>query len=170
MPGHSKSLPQLLDTIKQCLTCTICRGVMLHPVSLKCSHAYCLSCIRLWSVRSSQCPLCRQPFSLDEVSPCGPLEAIVDTFYDTANGEAEQLDEQTLASRRYQCEAHSAMYRRHFEFHLAHCRHPACIFNWHPLNLPSSSLHWRSSSMCSQRSDQSQREDDAAKMADQDLR
>ncbi|KAJ7264469.1 hypothetical protein B0H12DRAFT_1230667 [Mycena haematopus] len=39
--------------------CGICCGVKEHPVSYKCGHSYCFSCIRLWLEKSWYCPDCK---------------------------------------------------------------------------------------------------------------
>ncbi|XP_025715547.1 E3 ubiquitin-protein ligase TRIM65 isoform X2 [Callorhinus ursinus] len=45
------------------LTCSICLGLYLEPVTLLCGHNFCGACIRDWGDRCDKaCPECRKPF------------------------------------------------------------------------------------------------------------
>ena len=57
-----------LDNVSKFLYCSICDEIFQDPVRLKsCGHTYCLSCILQWSKHNLNCPLCREPFSENDI-------------------------------------------------------------------------------------------------------
>ncbi|XP_038676819.1 RING finger protein 151 [Scyliorhinus canicula] len=40
--------------------CTICHGVLKHPMELGCQHVFCKSCITKWLTEKQECPYCRK--------------------------------------------------------------------------------------------------------------
>eukprot|EP00698_Gefionella_okellyi_P013270 TRINITY_DN3621_c0_g4_i2.p1 TRINITY_DN3621_c0_g4~~TRINITY_DN3621_c0_g4_i2.p1 ORF type:complete len:573 (-),score=155.18 TRINITY_DN3621_c0_g4_i2:41-1759(-) len=48
---------KLLQAIRDAMTCPVCRGRLMEPVTLSCTHDICESC---FTVSQRQCPVCRQ--------------------------------------------------------------------------------------------------------------
>ncbi|XP_052585331.1 E3 ubiquitin-protein ligase TRIM38 [Peromyscus californicus insignis] len=76
-----------ISTIKmiQISSCSICKELMSHPVSINCGHSYCKSCIqrdcnKVNSETGPGCPLCGSPFSLENLRPNKDLENIIDVI------------------------------------------------------------------------------------------
>ena len=47
------------------MACPICLENFRNPINLKCSHTFCLSCIKKWTQNSNcenshKCPICRK--------------------------------------------------------------------------------------------------------------
>lgn len=47
------------SSLRQDLTCPVCRGIFQDPVLLPCSHSFCRECERRSRQRSNKCPVCR---------------------------------------------------------------------------------------------------------------
>ncbi|KAJ7271701.1 hypothetical protein C8J57DRAFT_1226281 [Mycena rebaudengoi] len=43
--------------------CGICFNLKSHPVSYRCGHSHCYTCIRIWLEQSWLCPTCRAPMT-----------------------------------------------------------------------------------------------------------
>ena len=53
-----------MQTLQETLTCFICQGIFMVPVSLRCGHTFCKACVILSSEDvgiPDLCPICRQP-------------------------------------------------------------------------------------------------------------
>ncbi|XP_010164079.1 E3 ubiquitin-protein ligase RNF8 [Antrostomus carolinensis] len=53
-------LNQMNDVLENELQCTICSEYFIEAVTLNCAHSFCSYCIREWTKRKVECPICRQ--------------------------------------------------------------------------------------------------------------
>ncbi|XP_029160210.1 LOW QUALITY PROTEIN: E3 ubiquitin-protein ligase RNF8-like [Nylanderia fulva] len=49
------------DIMDEQLTCSICSELFVRATTLNCTHTYCDHCIRMWSKKRRDCPVCRKP-------------------------------------------------------------------------------------------------------------
>uniref|UniRef100_A0A8C6I7Y5 E3 ubiquitin-protein ligase TRIM38 n=1 Tax=Mus spicilegus TaxID=10103 RepID=A0A8C6I7Y5_MUSSI len=98
--------------IRKVTSCSICKAMMSHPVSINCGHSYCKSCIQSYYCNVSPktgwkmlgCPLCSSPFSLENLRPNKELETIIDMI----KGMEEQDQDMV-------CEEHEEKFNRFCE-------------------------------------------------------
>jgi peroxin-10 len=62
---EEKSQPEEDDEIAG--TCALCLAGRSKPTVTECGHLYCWNCICSWCTEKPQCPLCRQPISLNKL-------------------------------------------------------------------------------------------------------
>ncbi|XP_063054235.1 nuclear factor 7, brain-like isoform X1 [Engraulis encrasicolus] len=65
------------------IQCPVCLSDFVDPVSLPCQHSYCRQCITGHanvSLGPSQCPECRQPFSMADIRPNRDLRNIIESI------------------------------------------------------------------------------------------
>ncbi|KAF1671486.1 RNF8 ligase, partial [Pygoscelis papua] len=53
-------LNQMNDVLENELQCTICSEYFIEAVTLNCAHSFCSYCIKEWTKRKVECPICRQ--------------------------------------------------------------------------------------------------------------
>ena len=71
-----------LDKLAEQLTCSICCDTFENPHSLPCQHSFCYDCVvGCFKVTATmQCPLCKQPMWMRQVTPNHVLAGIVSAF------------------------------------------------------------------------------------------
>ena len=71
------------STIEPELECSICREILLHPVSITCGHTFCKDCLLPALQNKPMCPLCRSPTFLqsDSLNENITLKALIETHY-----------------------------------------------------------------------------------------
>ncbi|KAL1784705.1 sodium-dependent phosphate transport protein 3 isoform X1 [Sigmodon hispidus] len=104
--------------IIQISSCSICKELMSHPVSINCGHSYCKSCIESYHNKVSPmtemktmlgCPLCRNPFNLENLRPNQELENIIDIIKETEKKDHEMLCEKHREKLDLFCEDESEL-------------------------------------------------------------
>ncbi|XP_063054236.1 E3 ubiquitin-protein ligase TRIM58-like isoform X2 [Engraulis encrasicolus] len=68
---------------REFILCPVCLSDFVDPVSLPCQHSYCRQCITGHanvSLGPSQCPECRQPFSMADIRPNRDLRNIIESI------------------------------------------------------------------------------------------
>lgn len=61
----------LQDPQEETLTCSICQGIFMNPVYLKCGHKFCEACLLLFQEDikfPAYCPTCMQPFNQEYIN------------------------------------------------------------------------------------------------------
>uniref|UniRef100_A0A286XIT4 Tripartite motif containing 38 n=1 Tax=Cavia porcellus TaxID=10141 RepID=A0A286XIT4_CAVPO len=87
-----------IEKLKEIATCTMCSGLMQHPVNIHCGHSYCLLCIltvvkeKPWFKRF-QCPHCGFTFEEGHWVYNNSLERLVELIQEMEKTEQELLCE-----------------------------------------------------------------------------
>ncbi len=70
MTSHNKIERKFVNEslISKHIKCTICCEVFDDPKRIDCAHTFCHNCITQWKTKNSNCPICRQTFSIKELS------------------------------------------------------------------------------------------------------
>ena len=50
------------------MDCCICMTKIRNMCNLECNHHFCYKCIENWSILKQTCPICRNPFSMDNIN------------------------------------------------------------------------------------------------------
>eukprot|EP01062_Namystynia_karyoxenos_P011359 TRINITY_DN14061_c0_g1_i1.p1 TRINITY_DN14061_c0_g1~~TRINITY_DN14061_c0_g1_i1.p1 ORF type:complete len:581 (+),score=101.89 TRINITY_DN14061_c0_g1_i1:107-1849(+) len=66
-PGLCRDEGLFISTIDEEHLCSIGRGVLVNPVMTPCQHEFCAKCIQESLRHKSECPICRQPLTQDDV-------------------------------------------------------------------------------------------------------
>lgn len=68
-----------IDSVDECLKCTLCNAVFDEPVVTSCGHVYCVACLRDWVGKRGSCPRsCKQISFVDEdITHLLPLQKLV---------------------------------------------------------------------------------------------
>ncbi|XP_036044557.1 E3 ubiquitin-protein ligase TRIM38-like isoform X2 [Onychomys torridus] len=94
-------------------SCSICKELMSHPVSINCGHSYCRACIQRYYTKVSSetglkiksgCPLCRSSFRLENLRPNKDLENIIDVIKEMAEDANKMLCKEHLEKLDLFCE------------------------------------------------------------------
>mmetsp|Transcript_14201 Transcript_14201/g.18986 ORF Transcript_14201/g.18986 Transcript_14201/m.18986 type:complete len:99 (+) Transcript_14201:159-455(+) len=60
MEEEKKEAQQVTNTLRELLTCPICKEWLSEPLCLKCGHMLCQKCAFDWFAHRPSCPCCRQ--------------------------------------------------------------------------------------------------------------
>ncbi|KZC09013.1 E3 ubiquitin-protein ligase RNF8-A, partial [Dufourea novaeangliae] len=52
-------MDKVTDIMDEQLTCSVCSELFVKATTLSCMHTFCQHCIRLWSKKKRECPVCR---------------------------------------------------------------------------------------------------------------
>ncbi|XP_048203320.1 E3 ubiquitin-protein ligase TRIM38-like [Perognathus longimembris pacificus] len=78
-----------IKNMREIATCPICMNLMTHPMSIRCGHSFCQSCIMVFSKMLSQrqagmkmfnCPLCRAPCSIQSLRNNRELKNVIEVI------------------------------------------------------------------------------------------
>ncbi|XP_003468919.1 E3 ubiquitin-protein ligase TRIM38-like isoform X2 [Cavia porcellus] len=100
----------IIRKIKAIATCSMCKKVMLDPVSISCGHSYCRRCIRHFCKNQTinaewsgpvLCPLCLKPIKVKNIYDNKQLASLIELI-----SEVEKTKETEETERERVCEAH----------------------------------------------------------------
>ncbi|GBP41443.1 E3 ubiquitin-protein ligase rnf8 [Eumeta japonica] len=84
------------------LQCSICAELLVHPVTLGCSHTFCHYCITRWRQKSNNCPNCRVTIKSDAKSLA--IETFIEKMVKNLSDDMKKKREEMLKER--EAEAH----------------------------------------------------------------
>ncbi|XP_062401080.1 zinc-binding protein A33-like [Sardina pilchardus] len=75
-------MAEALSRLEEELTCPLCLNVFKDPLVLRCTHSFCRGCLEQIDTASSlrECPMCREPSSVDDRVPNLVLRNTCTTF------------------------------------------------------------------------------------------
>lgn len=76
--SQPKETENLLETLRNEITCPICLDYFTRPVSLRCGHYFCKTCISKYEKNSLYCPQCRKYSKRSSKRPSRELANIVE--------------------------------------------------------------------------------------------
>lgn len=104
-----------LQSLEEEVTCSICLDYLRDPVTIDCGHVFCRSCttdIHPVSGGRPVCPLCKKPFTKENIRPVWQLASLVENIerlkVDTGRqpGEVAREQQDTRLCERHQEKLH----------------------------------------------------------------
>ena len=77
-----KTRKELVEKVETEFSCVVCMGVVTMPVTLKCLHNFCQTCItRGVKAEGAVCPMCRAEIGDDKLEVNTPLRNVLNLVF-----------------------------------------------------------------------------------------
>ncbi|XP_015430621.1 PREDICTED: E3 ubiquitin-protein ligase RNF8-like [Dufourea novaeangliae] len=91
-------MDKVTDIMDEQLTCSVCSELFVKATTLSCMHTFCQHCIRLWSKKKRECPVCRA--SVTHMNRSLVLDNFIESMLENLPAKLKQRRKELIEERK----------------------------------------------------------------------